>query len=340
MTLAPFVRILGRGPGRARNLTGAEAEDAMRSILSGKADPHAIGALLMLMRYRGETPDEIAGFARAVRASLPALPQADLDWPSYAAGRSRGLPWFLLAARLVAQAGARVLLHGWNSHQSDGADVSSALPHAGIAAAANPEDAARLLDRDGMAYLPLDRFAPHVLDLLRLRDVLGLRSCINTVCRVMNPCLAPAAVQGVFHPPYRELQQAAGAALGQAELCILKGGGGEFERNPAKDVTLFRLHGGAPLETVLPPLLSEARALTDVPDSGPEALTDLWTGARHDPVAQAIVIGTVAAALTTLGHGPDAAHHHAHALWAARARQASLVPIETRPSRIRNLTGT
>ncbi|MFN4102565.1 MAG: glycosyl transferase family 3, partial [Pararhodobacter sp.] len=48
MSLAPFIHAMGRGPGRARSLTGAEAEDAMRLILSGAADPHAIGALLML----------------------------------------------------------------------------------------------------------------------------------------------------------------------------------------------------------------------------------------------------------------------------------------------------
>ncbi len=319
MTLAPYIHAMGRGPGRARNLGMAEAEDAMRLILSGKADPHAIGALLMLMRYRGETPAEIAGFARALRATLPALPQVDLDWPSYAAGRTRGLPWFLLAARLVAQSGARVLLHGWNSHQSDGADVRSSLMLAGIAQASGPQDAAYLLDRDGIAYLPLESFAPRALELLRLREVLGLRSCVNTLCRVLNPAQALAAVQGVFHPPYRALQQAAGAELGQPDLCILKGGGGEFERNPTKDITLFRLRAGAPLETVLPPLMPEARKLADA-TRAPEALQTLWQGTLQDEFAQSIVTGTAAAALIALGRAPDDAANQAQALWTKRPR--------------------
>lgn len=312
MTLAPYIHAMGRGPGRARNLTEAEAEHAMGLILSGQADPHAIGALLMLMRYRGETPEEIAGFVRGLRAALPPLPQIDLDWPSYAAGRTRGLPWFLLAAKLVALSGARVLLHGWNSHQSDGADVRSALSVVGIAQAGSVADAARLLDRDGIAYLPLGHFAPQALDLLRLRAVLGLRSCINTVCRVMNPAQAPAAVQGVFHPPYMALQQAAGEVLGQPGLCILKGGGGEFERNPSKPVTLFRLAGGAPLESLLDAILPDAQRLSDLPYP-PQALADLWFGALRDSFAEAIVIGTAQAAFMALGQATDAAR-----LWATR----------------------
>jgi anthranilate phosphoribosyltransferase len=296
MTLAPFIHAMGRGPGRARSLTLDEAQDAMRQILSGAADPHAIGALLMLMRYRGETPDEIAGFTRAARALLPALPQVDLDWPSYAAGRTRGLPWFLLAARQVAATGKRVLIHGWNSHQSDGADVRSALTVAGIARAQTVDEVARLLERDGIAYLPLEILAPRLLDLLRLRQVLGLRSCINTVCRMLNPAQAPSAVQGVFHPPYLALQQAAGAILGQPHLCILKGGGGEFERNPSKPVTLWRLVDGQPVETLLPPLIPDAQRLSDLP------LAPADLAAPRDPFARAIITATTQAALLALPH--------------------------------------
>ncbi len=295
MTLAPFIHAMGRGPGRARSLTGPEAEDAMRLILAGRADRHAIGALLMLMRYRGETPDEIAGFTRAVRENLPALPQVDLDWPSYAAGRTRGLPWFLWAVKRLAQGGKRVLIHGWNSHQSDGADVRSALALVGIARAQDADDAARLLDRDNIAYLPLEAIAPRLLDLLRLREVLGLRSCINTVCRMLNPAQAPAAVQGVFHPPYLALQQAAGALLGQLQLAILKGGGGEFERNPSKPVTLWRLVEGQPVETLLPPLTPEPQRLSDLPLT----LEDFASGTTQDPFARAIIAGTAEAARLT-----------------------------------------
>ena len=318
MSLAPYVQIVGRGPGRARNLSAAEAEEAMTLILAGAADPHAIGALLMLMRYRGESPEEIAGFARGLRATLPLLPYVDLDWPSYAAGRTRGLPWFLLAARLVAKTGARVLVHGWNSHQSDGADVRSALAIAGIARAETVAEADHLLARNGIAYLPLEAFAPKALALLRLREVLGLRSCVNTVCRMLNPAQATCAVQGVFHPPYLTLQQAAGAILGQPALCILKGGGGEFECNPAKPTTLYRLVDATAVETSLPPIISEVQRLQDLPYP-PQALADLWAGHLQDPFATGIVVATAASALIALGHSPRAAQATAQTLWTDRS---------------------
>ena len=101
MSLATHVRTLGRGPGRSRSLTREEAAEAMALMLDGAA-PEAVGALLMLLRMKGETADEIAGFAEAAQAALREVGPVDLDWPSYAAGRTRGAPWFLLSAQLVA----------------------------------------------------------------------------------------------------------------------------------------------------------------------------------------------------------------------------------------------
>lgn len=312
MSLADHIRTLGRGPSRARNLTRDEARDAMGEILSGRAAPEAVGALLMLMRFHGEVADEVAGFAEALRATVAPCPGPALDWPSYAAGRSRGAPLFLLAAKLVAQAGYPVLLHGWNSHQSPVASVRGALAAAGIAEAEGPDDADRLLNRDGIAYLPLERFAPKALALLRLREVLGLRSAVNTVCRVLNPGGAEAAVQGVFHPPYRALQRDASAMLGLRNVTVLKGGGGEFERHPDKPVQLTALRDGVAGLRDAPPLLEGHRRLADHRFD----LAALWAGTVHDPLADAVVTGTAALALETLGVA--GAESRAVALWAER----------------------
>ncbi|SFB74542.1 glycosyl transferase family protein [Tropicimonas isoalkanivorans] len=317
MSLAPYIHAMGRGPSRGRSLTREEAQDAMRAILAGETAPEAVGALLMLMRYRGETPAEVAGFADAVRATLPPWPRPRpaLDWPSYAAGRSRGLPWFLLSARLVAMAGTPVLIHGWNSHQLPGASVRDALPHAGISVARDGDEAAMVLDRDAIAYLPLEAIAPRALDLLRLRDVLGLRSAVNTVLRVMNPAGAAASVQGVFHPPYRDLQADAAGMLGERDVTIIKGGGGEFERHPSKDIALFGLRGGAAWGGNAPPLVDEARRLAGSL-SEPADLDRLWRGDVSAPFEEAIVTGTAALALDTAGHA-DAASLALH-LWITR----------------------
>ncbi|MDK3017793.1 glycosyl transferase family protein [Pseudodonghicola flavimaris] len=312
MSLAEHVRILGRGPGRSRSLTRGEAAEAMTLMLSGGAAPEAVGALLMLLRMKGETAAEIAGFAEAAAVALPALPQPDLDWPCYAAGRTRGLPWFLLSARLVARAGHRVLLHGWN-----GADTAIrqglaqlAIPQVG------PDAVAKALADQRLAYLPLERLSPQLLDLLTLREVLGLRSCVNTVCRVLNPGRARASVQGVFHPPYRLLQADAGALLRLPALTVIKGGGGEFERHPAKAVTGFGLRGGHPWEQVFDGLLPEETRRLDDGEADPVRLSALWEGTLRDPFSEAVVLGTAALALETLG--AEDGLSQARALWADR----------------------
>ena len=128
MSLAPFVQIVARGKGRARALPLAAAQEALTLILQGDAAPEAVGALLMVMRLRGETAEEIAGFTAALRAHVQGnLPKAHLDWPSYAAGRSRSAPLFLLASRLVGQAGYTHPMHGWTSAQQADACCGSSL---------------------------------------------------------------------------------------------------------------------------------------------------------------------------------------------------------------------
>ncbi|ALI55321.1 glycosyl transferase family protein [Celeribacter marinus] len=312
MTLASHVRTLGRGPGRSRSLTQSEAHEAMTQMLSGDAAPESIGALLMLLRMKGEVADEIAGFVAAAQDNLPALPSIDLDWSSYAAGRTRGLPWLLLSAKLVAMNGHRVLIHGWN-----GADpaIRTGLADAEIPLVEYMNDIAPALDAHSIAYAPLEILHPALFHLLGLREKFGLRSCINTVCRMLNPARAAASVQGVFHPPYRELQQDAAAKLGWRNLTIIKGGGGEFERTPSKPVAGFGLREHLMWEQNFAPLITETTRLSDGPASD-TTLRGLWDGSTTDMFAQNIVIGTAALALDTLGDGD--ALNTAHSLWDAR----------------------
>lgn len=291
MSLSEHVRTLGRGPGRARSLTQDEAADAMRLMLDGAA-PEAVGALLMLLRMKGETPEEIAGFTAAAQARVPQMQAAALDWPCYAAGRTRGQPWFVLSARLVADAGYPVLLHGVNA-----APLRPGLAAAGIREVATAEAASDEMARSGIAYLPLEAASPGLAQLFGLRPVLGLRSCMNTVCRMLDPSRAGTSVQGVFHPSYRDLQMAASSLLGRQSLSIIKGGGGEFERHPGKTVERFALRAGQPEQMPVAPLLQDTRRLNEVDTP----LDAVWSGAARDPFAEGIIIGTAALALETLG---------------------------------------
>ena len=110
---AEFLRTIGRGATLGRPLDETEAEQAMGMILDGAVEPVQLGAFLLVLRYRTETPPELAGFVRAARVRSVAADgiAVDLDWPSYA-DRHKQLPYFVLAALLLAGHGVRVLMHG------------------------------------------------------------------------------------------------------------------------------------------------------------------------------------------------------------------------------------
>jgi anthranilate phosphoribosyltransferase len=313
---AQYVRILGRGPGRSRALTREEARDAMRMIIAGEAEPAQIGALLMLMRYRQESPEELAGFVEALRESIviPApRPRVDLDWPSYAAGRTRGEPWFLLSALLLAENGLRVLLHGPGR---TGSALVEGLTALGLPGAGT--DIERGLEDGHFRFLPLRAFCPALQRLLDLRRILGLRSAANSVARLINPFGASSVMQGVFHPAYRDLQRSAAMLLGQRALAVFKGGGGEAERNPDKPCRVFSLRDGGAFEEEWPALAAETTP-QHAADAG-HPLLACWRGRM--PEAARIVIATAAVALRLSGRAdsPRAADDVARRMWDARDR--------------------
>ncbi len=311
---ASYVRTLGRGPGKSRALTRDEARDALTAVLRGEAAPEQVGAFLMLLRYRGEAPDEISGLVEAGRAAfgagLPAsCPQVALDWPSYGAGRTRGEPWFLLSALALAASGVTVLMHGSNEF-SQGTAVEAGMAELGLPVSQSREQAADALSRTGFAYLPLAVLCPPLDRLLTLRGILGLRSPINTAVRLLNPFDAPASVAGVFHPPYVDVHVGAAELLGRGRLAVVKGGGGEAERNPAKPVAVHLWNAQTGRRELLLP--------ADPPSPERGTLADAWrTGTGH---GADVARTTIALALLALGHADDAesADRQASEIWARR----------------------
>ena len=278
-------------------------------VLRGEADPHQVGAFLMLLRFRGEDPPEIGGMVEAARESLARpwpVQFADLDWPSYGAGRTRGAPWFLLSALALARAGVTVLMHGSNEY-SAGISVESGLRALGPA----------LTDR--FTYSPLAALSPSLDDLLRMRRLFGLRSPVNTVARLLNPADAAAGVDGVFHPPYIAVHLGVAELLGRERLFVLKGGGGEAERVPLKPATGWlwdRRSGKAEI-----PL--SARADLVATASGTDTLelfAAVWRGEAAPPTAVATVMATIGLALLALGWADtaEAAERDAERIWRDR----------------------
>ena len=319
-----YVQALGRGPGRSRPLSRDEAADALGLLLEhGAVDPHQAGAFLMLLRYRGEDEDELAGLVDGARQAVAAAPPpdrpVDLDWPSYGAGRTREAPWFLLAAVALAAAGLRIAMHGSNEFQA-GISVAEGLAALGHPAARDRAEAEAQLAATGFAYLPLAALSPALDRLLGLRRLFGLRSPINTLARLIDPFDASAGIDGVFHPPYIDRHIAAARRLDRPRLLVLKGGGGEAERNPAKSVAA-RLHrrGEEPAEIHLPALIAAPARREASPALGLEGFRAVWLGDEAPPGAVETIIGTMALALVAAGRADSAeADARACELWRRR----------------------
>ena len=319
---AEFIRILGKGKKGSRALTEDEAFRAMSMILNGQAEPEQLGAFLMLMRIKEETSAELVGFVKAARAALPADCnnfQADLDWSSYA-GKRRHLPWFLLSALLLAQNGIRVFMHGSAGHTEGRLYTEDVLTYLGFDSANSITDAGRQLEQQCFCYLPLQQLSPKLYEIIELRSLMGLRSPVHTLVRLINPFNAPYTIQGIFHPSYRAVHQHAAAELGQTHMAVLKGEGGETERNPDMDCLVQSVHENELSDELWPALFSQRHMKAE--NLNPEQLALLWQGQLEDEFALASVVGTCAIALRLLGKAEtqEQAHALAEHYWAQRQK--------------------
>lgn len=318
---APYIRALGKGRNGSRALSESEAHDAMRMILSGEAQPIQIGALLMLMRVKEETPAEVAGFVRAAQEaiSLPAeLPPVRLDWSSYA-GKRRQLPWFVLSALLLAANGVPSFMHGTVGYDPARLFVPTALQALGVRQARSLDEAAQQIVAHGFAFTPLSAISPVLDDLMLLRPIMGLRSPVHTVARLLNPLRAEAVMQGIFHPGYSDIHQGAAALLGLHRTAVMKGEGGEAERNPDVPCIVKTVIEGVASDLEWPAMFAMRHLKDETMDI--RHLVAVWRGDARDEYGEAAVIGTAAIALHTLGDAatPEEAEKLARRMWQGRA---------------------
>ncbi len=319
---AEIVRILGKGKKGSRPLTQDEAYRAMKMILADEVLPVQLGAFLMLMRVKEETPEELAGFVLAARETfgqVAGTQVADLDWSTYA-GKRRHLPWFLLSALLLAENGIKVFMHGANGHSTDRLYTENALAYLGLGAADSIGLARQQLQENHFSYLPLVRFCPKLDEIIELRPILGLRSPVHTLVRLLNPFNANYSIQGIFHPSYRAVHQHAAALLQQPHMAVLKGEGGETERNPDMDCLVQSVHHGELQDELWPAVFSHRHIKPPVLE--PEQLALVWQGLSQDEFAEMSVLGTTAVALKLLGKAdsPQQAHELAVTWWQNRDR--------------------
>lgn len=320
---AQYVRILGKGKNGTRPFTEQEAFDSMRMILAGEVEPVQLGAYMMLMRVKEETREELVGFIRAVRLSIDlpeGAPAVDLDWSSYA-GKRRVLPWYLLSTLLLAQNRIRVFVHGASGHTTGRIYTKQVLSALGIPVSRSIGEACSQLQNRYFTYLDIEYLCPRLHEIIELRPLMGLRSPIHTVARSINPFRAPYVMQGIFHPGYRPVHQEAAMLLGEANVAVIKGEGGEIERNPDMACLVQRVRNGQLEQEEWPAMFPRRHIRDDNLDV--QRLVRLWRGESEEEYGEAAVIGTAAIALHLMHKAPtpEEATRLARELWQGRQRE-------------------
>ncbi|WP_415885017.1 glycosyl transferase family protein [Neptuniibacter sp. QD37_6] len=316
---APFVRILGKGKNGTRSLSREEAEAAMAMILDGEVTPEQLGAFLMLLRVKEEAPEELAGFADAVRSrySVGREIQVDLDWSTYA-GKKRRHTWYLLVALCLASHGYRVFMHGSKGHTPGRIYVEDMLSLFNLKSCQDWSETEAELDRVNFAYMSIDQFCPPLGEIIQLRPILGLRSPVHTLCRMLNPADAPASIDGVFHPAYGPMHQKTAQFLGVKRNVTMRGDGGEAEIRPDTECLLQWSDSGELTEYDWPRIV-EKRFVKEA-ELPAQTLFDVWKGEGEHEYGHKAIISTMAVVLRLLGESAEMPEllNKAEQLWQSR----------------------
>lgn len=217
--LLPFMAKIGIGKTGSKNLTREEAREAMTAILRGEFDPVTFGAFLMGLRYKAESPEELAGFvdamlevqqqtmaAAGISNDDSAAPEGLISCGGAYDGKSRTCNVAIAAALVTSAAGAPVILHGTRGVPTKfGMTSSHVLEALGINVRKPLGAVADELNAIGISYTDQAELNPALHALLVLRSHVGKRTMLNTIEALANPFGARYLVAGFFHDAYADL---------------------------------------------------------------------------------------------------------------------------------------
>ena len=285
--LTRIIKEIGRGKNAARDLNRGDAQALFAAMLAGEVPDLQLGAVLMAMRIKGESLEELTGFLAACEASYVHLTApagtAPLVIPAY--NGARQLPNLTpLLAHLVAREGVPVLVQGVTA---DPGRVSTheVLLAMGVSAARSKEEAQSQLHQRGLALISIEVLAPPLARVLGLRRAMGVRSSGHTLAKMLQPFDTPAVrLVSVTHPEYVTRMRAF-FTRHAANALLLRGAEGEAAAHPRREPLLDWLDGVA-VETW------RARPADNpqLPDSRDAAVTADWingalAGAHPVPAA-------------------------------------------------------
>lgn len=309
MTLIPFLhRVVGR-----QDLSAAEAQEAMAVILSGGASTAQIAAFLVALRMKGETAEELLGFARAMRqmatpvdADLRGEPLLDTCGTG-----GDGLETFnisTIAALVAAAAGVKVAKHG-NRSISSQCGSADLLERLGVRVALGAGQVGQAIREIGIGFLFAPAYHPAMRHAQPARLELKMRTVFNLLGPLTNPAGATAQLVGASSAQAAELMAGALAALELARGLVVHGSDGLDEITTTGPTLAFEITDGQVHRGTLRPedFGVEPAALADLRGGDPEANAQIARsvlagapGPKRD-----IVLVNAAAALVTAGKAQD-----------------------------------
>ena len=281
---ARFIKEIGRGAKGARSMSRDEARELWTAVLDGRVSDLELGGILLSMRIKGESVEELEGFLEASEASFPRLrapagEYAPVVIPSY--NGARKLPNLTaLLAKLLAREGVPVLVHGV-AHDVGRVATAEVFEALGVHAAGSHAEAEAALAGGHVSFITIEALAPRLAWMLSLRRILGVRNSTHTLVKIMQPFEGPALrLVSYTHPEYLEtlggyFQHAAPHERGHAFL--MRGTEGETVANANKAQKIDWFHDGE--RTVLVERQMLAETLPVLPEDKSAASTAAWIAA-------------------------------------------------------------
>ncbi|MBI3858427.1 MAG: anthranilate phosphoribosyltransferase [Planctomycetes bacterium] len=236
-------------------LSADEADAATGEIMDGAATPAQIAAFLTALKMKGETADEIAGCARAMRrraVKVDAGPGVVLDTCGTGGDGLGTFNISTVAAIVAAACGARVAKHG-NRAASSKCGSSDLLEALGVKIENPKEKIEKILREVGIAYLHAPNFHPAMKHAGPVRRELGFRTIFNLLGPLCNPAGATAQVVGVFSPALVRPMAQVLQSLGSVHAFTFHGHGGLDELSTTGENRAVELKDGALAEVAIGP---------------------------------------------------------------------------------------
>ena len=293
------------------DLPREQAREVMDEIMRGEATPAQIGGFLVALRVKGETADEIAGCAEAMREHvLPVCPQRDdlVDTAGTGGDGARTLNISTAAAIVAAAAGAGVAKHGNRavSSASGSADVLEAL---GFRLELPPERIARSIDELGFGFMFAPSHHPAMRHAAPVRSELAARTVFNVLGPLTNPAGARAQVIGVYAPELVPTMAAVLSQLGARRAFVVHGAHGIDELSPAGPNLVCEVVDGAVIEREIDPLelgvprCSPEELRGGSPEDNARTIREIFAGA--DGGSRDAILLNAAGAIAAAGHAED-----------------------------------